>query len=137
MSSFSVPGKIYPSGVAGFSRLTSDILLDFFSINIPYTVFCFSINVILAIIMFKYIGKWFTILSLLQTSIVSLLSTFLKPMFNLNDLILLAIFGGVINGLGGVIALSNNASTGGLDFISIYFSNKYKKSLWNYIFIFN
>lgn len=137
MSSFSIPGNIYPSGVAGFTRLLSDILLDFAHINVPYTIFYFSINVILAIIVYKYIGKWFTLLSLIQTSLVSLLSTFLKPMFSLSELILVAIFGGVLNGFAVGIALANNASTGGLDFVSIYFSNKYKKSTWNYIFIFN
>ena len=137
MSSFSIPGNIYPSGVAGFTRLLSDILLDFCNINIPYTIFYFSINVVLAIIVYKYIGKWFTLLSLLQTSLVSLLSTFLKPMFSLNELILVAIFGGVINGFAVGLALANNASTGGLDFVSIYYSNKYKKSTWNYVFAFN
>lgn len=134
MSSFSVPGNIYPSGIAGISRITSDILRDYININIPYTLFYFLINIVLSIIVFKYIGKVFTILSLLQTSLVSILASFFKPMFSLNELILVAIFGGVINGFACGLALANNASTGGLDFATIYFSNKYKKSIWNYTF---
>ena len=41
LTSFSVPGKLYPSGVSGISRLTSDLLLDFVKINVPYQVFYF------------------------------------------------------------------------------------------------
>lgn len=137
MSSFSVPGNIYPSGVAGLSRLTSDLLLDFLNVNIPFTIFYFSINIILVFIVYKYIGKVFAILSLLQTSLVSLFASFLKPMFPLNEMILIAIFGGIINGFASGLALANNASTGGFDYVSIYFSNKYNKSVWNYIFGFN
>jgi len=137
LSSFSVPGKFYPAGISGFSRLCSDILFDFLYINLPYYFLYFVLNIVLALITYKYIGKWFTIFSLTQISIVTVLSGFLKPMINLNEIILFAIFGGVINGMGAGLALKNNASTGGTDFVTIYFSNKYKKSLWNYTFIFN
>ncbi|MDO4940955.1 MAG: YitT family protein [Erysipelotrichaceae bacterium] len=136
-TSFTEPAGLYPSGVSGFSRLLSNILLDFFQINIPYSYFYFSINLILAIIVFKYIGKWFTCLSLLQTGIVSLLTLYLKPIIVLDEPILLAVFGGVINGISSGLALEHNASTGGLDFLTIYFSNKYNKSLWSYTFGFN
>jgi len=136
-TSFTVPGQLYPSGIMGISRLLSDLLLDFLNINIPYNFFYFTANILLGILVFKYIGKWFTILSVLQTSLVSIFAMFFKPIFNLNDLILIAIFGGVINGIGCGIALSNNASTGGMDFLTIFFSNKYRKSIWNYVFALN
>lgn len=137
MSSFSVPGNMYPSGINGFARLTSDILFDKFDINVKYTIIYFAINLILAIIVYRNIGKMFTFLSLLQTALVSVLSTFFKPMFGLEDLMLISIFGGVINGFASSLALSHNASTGGLDFVTIYFSNKYKRSMWNITFGFN
>lgn len=136
-TSFTEPAGLYPAGISGLSRLTSNVLLDYWNINIPYSVFYFSINLILAIIVFKYIGKWFTCLSLLQTSIVSLLTLYLKPIIILDEPLLLAVFGGVINGLSSGLALEFNASTGGLDFLTIYFSNKYNKSLWSYTFGFN
>lgn len=135
--SFTEPAGLYPAGVSGLSRLSSNVLLDFCNINISYSVFYFSINLLLAIIVFKYIGKWFTCLSLLQTGIVSILTLYLKPIIILDDPLLLAIFGGVINGLSSGLALEFNASTGGLDFLTIYFSNKYNKSLWSYTFAFN
>ena len=137
LSSFAVPGQMYSSGVTGLSRLTSDILLDFFNINIKYTIFLITINLILGTIVYKYIGKAFTFLSLIQTALVSLIASFLKPIINIDDILLLSIFGGILNGFGVGLALTHNASTGGTDFLSIFLANKYKRSMWNLIFGFN
>lgn len=137
LSSFSVPGNIYNAGITGLSRITSDVLRDFFNINIQYTIFYFVINAILAFIVYKYIGKLFTIFSFIETALMSLFASYLKPIIQIDDILLLAIFGGIINGFGVGITLSHNASTGGTDFISIYLSNKLKKSTWNILFGFN
>ena len=51
--------------------------------------------------------------------------------------VLIALFGGVISGFGVSIALTNGASSGGTDFLSIYYSNKYHRSMWDYVFAFN
>ena len=52
-------------------------------------------------------------------------------------MILIAIFGGVVNGAVIGFALSHGASSGGTDFLSIYFSNKYNRSMWNMTFALN
>jgi len=137
LTSFSVPAKIYPSGVTGFARLFSDVLEDFFQIDLPYFYLYLLINVILAIIVYRHIGKLFTIFSLLQTVLVSVFSSLLPAYHILDEKILIAIFGGLINGFGISLALTNGASSGGTDFLSIYYSNKYHKSMWNYVFGFN
>ena len=137
LTSFSVPAGIYPSGFTGFSRLVSDILKDYTGINVPFFYLYMAINIVLAIIVFRYIGRYFTIFSVLQTTMVSVLSSFMAPVRILEDPLLIAIFGGLLNGFAVSIALSNGASSGGLDFLSIYYSNKYHRSMWNYVFIFN
>lgn len=137
LTSFSVPGKIYSSGVTGFSRLLSDILLDSFNINIQYTVFLVTINIFLSIIVYKYVGKLFTILSLTQTILLSILANIFKQYIYIEDIMLISIFGGIVNGFGVGLALSHNASTGGTDFLSIFLANKYKRSTWNFIFALN
>lgn len=134
LSSFSVPGNLYSSGVTGISRLLSDVLLDQFSIDIKYTIFLVAINLVLATIVYKRIGRLFTLLSLTQTILTSIFATFLKPLFTIEDTMLLAIFGGIIGGFGVSLALSHNASSGGMDFLSIFFANKYKRNMWNVIF---
>lgn len=137
LSSFSVPAKVYPSGVIGLVRLISDIMGDFFNINFPYFYLYLFINIILAIIVFKHIGKLFTIFSLIQTILVSILASVFSRYIVLDDRLLVAIFGGLMNGAGAGVALMNGASSGGTDFLSVYYSNKYHRSMWNYVFIFN
>jgi len=135
--SFSMPVNIYPSGVTGFSRIVSDVLADFFNINLPFFYLYMAINVVLAILVFSKIGKMFTIFSLLQTILVSFLSARLQPVHMLDDTLLMAVFGGLLNGFGIGLALTHDASSGGLDFLSIYFSNKFHRSMWDYVLVFN
>ncbi|MBR3264543.1 MAG: YitT family protein, partial [Erysipelotrichaceae bacterium] len=75
LTSFSVPAGIYPSGVSGLSRLLSDILKTFMNYDLPYFYLYLIINIILAFIVFRHIGKLFTIFSLLQTVLVSLFAS--------------------------------------------------------------
>ena len=133
-NSFSIPGQIYSSGLMGFSRLASDVLHDFFNIDISFTVFYISINLLLTFLVYKYIGKLFTYLSLLNVVLVTIICSFMKPLFEIDDILLLSVFGGIVNGFGIGLALKNNACTGGTDFLSIFLSSKYKKTMWNYIF---
>ena len=137
LSSFSVPAKVYPSGVIGLTRLISDVMSEFFNIDFPYFYLYLFINVILAIIVYRHIGKLFTIFSLIQTVLVSVLVSMLGQYIILNDRLLISIFGGLISGAGVGVALMNGASSGGTDFLSVYYSNKYHRSMWNYVFIFN
>ena len=135
--SFSMPVNIYPSGVTGFSRIVSDILGDFFNIDLPFFYLYLIINVLLAILVYRHIGKMFTVFSLLQTVLVSIMTSVFKPLHMLDDTMLIAIFGGLINGFGVGLALTHDASSGGLDFLSIYFSNKFHRSMWDYVLGFN
>lgn len=137
ITSFSIPANIYPGGLSGICRIASDISFDFLNYNLSYSLIYFPINVILSIIVYKTIGKKFTIYSIIQFSLVSLFTSFFKPIFTLDNQLLYSIFGGLIQGLSVGLALSYNFSTGGSDFLSVYFSNKYKKSIWNYTLIVN
>ncbi|MBQ9425027.1 MAG: YitT family protein [Erysipelotrichaceae bacterium] len=137
LTSFSVPAGIYPAGITGFSRLFSDVLRDYFSIDLPFFYLYLLINVILAVIVFRDIGKLFTIFSVLQTTLVSVFSSFIPAFHFFDDPLLIAIFGGLLNGFAISIALTEGASSGGTDFLSIYYSNKFHRSMWDYVFGFN
>lgn len=137
ITSFSIPAGIYPAGLSGISRLLSDVFPKYFNINLSYSVIYFPINILLAVLVYKNIGKKFTIYSIIQFSLVSLFTSFFKPLIVLDNELLYAIFGGVIQGASVGLALAYNFSTGGSDFLSVYFSNKYKKSVWNYTFLIN
>ena len=137
LSSFSVPGHIYPSGILGLSRIVSDIFADFLNVRFSYQYLYVGINMILAVIVYRHIGKLFTIFSLIQTVLASVFASLFGRYIVVNDMILIAIFGGLINGAGAGLALMHGASSGGTDFLSVYYSNKYHKSMWNQVFLFN
>ena len=134
---FTIPAALYPSGFSGISRLISDISTDFFGINLSYSILYFSFNVLVSLFVFKKIGRKFTIYSIVQFTLVSIITNYLPRNFFVSDMLLLSVFGGIVNGLAIGIALTFNFSTGGFDFISVYFSNKFKKDIWNYNFLFN
>lgn len=134
IANFSIPAKLYPSGFSGISRIVSDLLGDFFHINISYSILYLTLNFIVVIFVFTKLGRKFTIYSTIQFLMVSFFTSFFKQIIFINEEILMAIFGGLINGLGVGLALSNNYSTAGFDFVSVFFATKYKKDVWNYIF---
>ncbi len=137
MTNFSKVGGIYPGGFAGISRITVDLFEKYFNIEIPFGVLYFLMNIGPTYLVYRYIGKRFTIYSILQYTLVSFFTAIIPQFMYLTDPLLIAVFGGLFNGLGIGIALRNNASSGGTDFIAIYVSNKYNRPIWNYIMIGN
>lgn len=49
------------------------------------------------------------------------------------DILLISVFGGIINGLGMSLVLNSRACGGGTDFIAMSLSAKYKVSTFNYM----
>lgn len=137
ITSFSQVAGIYPAGFGGISRIISDLTCKYLGFSIPFGVLYMILNIFPTILAFKYIGKYFTIFSILQYVLASLFSGILPPLLTVDDPLLLAVFGGLLNGIGIGIALRNNASSGGTDFISIYVSNRFNKPTWNYFMIAN
>ena len=137
LSSFSIPGKLYPGGFSGIARISNDLLEDFFGISNTFSVIYLSLNLFVALFVFKKIGKRFTIFSLIHITIVSLLTPILKPLINVDDMLLIAVFGGIMAGFSAGIALQHNSSSGGTDFLGVYLSTKYNRSSWNQVLYMN
>jgi uncharacterized membrane-anchored protein YitT (DUF2179 family) len=51
-----------------------------------------------------------------------------------HDILLSAVFGGILNAVPTALCLFAGATGGGTDFIAIFISEKYRKDAWNYIF---
>ena len=137
VTSFSIPGNLYPGGFSGISRIISDLSTNFLNFELSYSVLYLLLNLIVTVFIFNKIGKKFVIYSIIQFSLVAVFTSFLKPIMFLDNVLLYSVFGGLINGFGVGIALNNNFSSGGFDFLSVYFSNKYKKSIFNYTLAIN
>ena len=137
IANFSIPAKLYPSGFSGISRISSDLLHDFCGVDISYSIIYFTLNIVVVFFVYHRLGKKFTIYSTIQFIFVAILTNYFKQIIFINEEILMAIFGGIINGTAIGLALAFNFSTAGFDFVSIFFATKYKKDVWNYIFFVN
>lgn len=96
----------------------------FFHIEIPYTVVNLLLNAIPIYIGFRFIGKKFTLYSCLVIVLGSVLTDLLSGFVITYDILLISIFGGMINGLVISLCLMMEATTGGTDFIAIFLSEK-------------
>lgn len=143
LNTFVHQANLFPGGFAGMSLLIQRAVLKYFGINIPYSLLYLSLNAFPVYISFRYIGTKFTLFSLLMIVLSSVLSdltanlSFFVSFDWTTDMILCALFGGIINGVAITLCLYGDATSGGTDFIAIYFSEKKGKDMWNYIFAWN
>ena len=122
---------MYPSGFAGLSLLLQAIFERFLGLNVPYSVFNLLLNSVPIVISFKFIGKKFTLLSCLAVVLMSLLTDIMPGMVMTSDPLLLSVFGGLIHGFSVSLCLLARATSGGMDFISIYLSEQHGKDSFN------
>lgn len=137
ITNFFNPAKLLAGGFTGLSLLLQHIFSAFLSIDIPFTLIYIPLNLIPAIISFKFIGKRFTVYSLIVIVATSVFTDIIPDFHLTDDILLCAIFGGIISGVSTAICLLLKATTGGTDFISIFISERYGKDAWGYIFMGN
>ena len=137
MNTFVEQGKLVPGGFSGLAKLIQRVGLTFFDMKISFTFLNVLFNAVPAMFAFKLVGKRFTILSCVSLLVVSVLVDSLPVIPITGDILLISVFGGIINGLGMSLILNNRASGGGTDFIAMSLSAKYKISTFNYMLIFS
>ena len=137
LNTFVYTAGLLPGGFTGISLLIQEVFQKFLHIKIPFALFYWGLNIVPALICFRYVGKRFTLLSI-WAIIASGLFTDLFPGLRMtDDVMLCSIFGGIVNGIAISFCLLAGATSGGTDFISIYVSEKTGRSIWNHIFVFN
>ena len=137
LNSFVHVAALFPGGFSGISLLIQRTVEKFAGVKIPYTVLYFALNAIPIVISFKFIGKKFTLYSLLMIALSSILTDVIPPIEFTDDMLLCSVFGGIINGIAITCCLLADATSGGTDFIAIYFSEKRGVDMWNSIFAMN
>ncbi len=137
IKSFIRAGNLIPGGFNGVTLLIQQIGVKFWNINIPFTAVNLLLNAIPVFISFKFIGKKFTGYSCLMIVLSGILTDILPGYPVTNDTLLVCVFGGIINAFSISLCLFANATSGGTDFIAIFFSEKYGIDTWNYIFAAN
>ena len=130
---FMSPSNLIAGGVSGFSL----ILKHFFGLN-PSTIIFIS-NIFLIILAFIFLGKGKTKTTILGSilfpffvSLTEHLSTYIS--FKESELILIAIFGGTLQGLGAGLIFKAGYSTGGTDILNMIVSKIFRISLGNSMF---
>ncbi|MEH7224886.1 YitT family protein [Bacillus sp. JJ1566] len=134
---FLIPADVYSSGFTGVSQLLFRILGDYTPLHISTGVILLLLNIPVAILGWKKVGKAFTLYSFVSVALTSLFLT-LIPLERISDDILLnAVFGAVIQAIGIGLTLKWGASTGGLDIIALVLSRSKDKPIGTYIFTLN
>ncbi|MCR4627920.1 MAG: YitT family protein [Treponema sp.] len=134
LSTFVPAAGMIPGGFTGFGRLAQMLFAKYAGKNIPFSPIYYTLNLIAVVICFKYIGKKFTLYSLLMIFLSGLLADLIPNYEVTHDVLLCSVFGGILNALAISLCLMAGATSGGTDFIAIYVSEKYNKTAWNYIF---
>lgn len=140
---FLAPVKIYDSGISGTSILFSQLTPEFFSLSF----FLLILNIPLFLYGLKRQGSLFTfyaIYSVLIYSVTAFLITDILPIdvsfaspLAKEDLLLCALFGGVISGIGSGTAIRFGGAMDGIEVMAIIFAKRIGISVGTFVMIFN
>ncbi|HUM85298.1 MAG TPA: YitT family protein [Lachnospiraceae bacterium] len=137
INTFVHTGGLLPGGFSGLTLLLIQIIDKASGITLPYGIIYVILNAPPAILSFKLLGRKFTIYSCVVIGLVSLFTGLFPHYVITYDTLLIAVFGGIVNGAAVCICLFARATSGGTDFISIFISEKFGIDAWNYIMAFN
>ena len=140
---FLFPVKLYDSGVSGLSMLLDQVTPPILTLS----VFLLILNVPIFVFGLKKQGLSFTIYSLYARGIYSLVSflimhvlpidvNFVSPLAG-SDLLLCAVFGGLISGIGSGLTIRFGGAIDGVDILSVIFAKKIGISVGSFVMIFN
>ena len=137
LKTFVGTGGLYPGGVSGLSLLIIRLFEMSSGIELPFTVVNVALNALPVYVGFKFIGKNFTLYSCLMIILNSVFADLIPQYIITEDILLIAIFVGMINGFAIGLCLNAGATSGGTDFISIFLSEKRGIDSFNIILGFN
>lgn len=134
LKSFVAAGDLFPGGFTGITRLIQRCALEFAGVELPFGPINLALNAIPAFISFKLVGKRFTIYSCLTIVLTSIFTDLIPSFAITEDILLICIFGGMINGFACSLCLWVRVTSGGTDFIAIPLSERKNVDAWGYIF---
>ena len=140
---FLFPVKLYDSGISGLSMLLDQVTPPLLTLSI----FLLILNIPIFLFGLKKQGLSFTIYSLYAIGIYSLVSflimhvlpidvNFVSPLAG-SDLLLCAVFGGLISGIGSGLTIRFGGAIDGIDVLSVIFAKKIGISIGSFVMIFN
>ena len=132
--SFVQAGDLFPGGFTGLTRLAQRCAQEFWGVTLPCAPINLVLNAIPAAVSFKLIGKRFTMYSCLAIVVSSIFTDLVPSVPVTEDILLICVFGGLINGFSISLCLQARITSGGTDFIAIALAERKNVNAWNYIF---
>lgn len=137
MNFFLIPANVYASGFTGFAQLISSILGEFAPFQLSTGILLFLLNVPVIILGWKKVGRSFTIYSFVSVLLMSFFMEMIPIIQVSSDILLNAVFGGVIAAIGVGLTLKWGASTGGMDIVAMVLSRMQDRPVGTYFFTLN
>lgn len=140
---FLMPVKLYDSGISGTSMLLSQITPP----QLTLSMFLLILNIPLFIFGYKKQGKLFTLYSLytvfmyslgawLITDVLPIDVSFASPLAG-DDLLLCAIFGGLISGVGSGLTIRFGGAIDGIEVMAVVFAKKIGITVGTFVMVYN
>ena len=140
---FLFPVKLYDSGISGLSMLLDQVTPTYLTLSI----FLLVLNIPIFIFGLKRQGIPFTIYSIFTVGVYSFISylimevlpidvSFISPLAG-SDLLLCAIFGGLISGIGSGMTIRFGGAIDGIDILSVVFAKRMGISIGTFVLLFN
>lgn len=134
---FLIGANVYASGFTGVAQLISSVFNDFLGIGVSTGILLFILNIPVAILGWYKVGKGFTVYSVISVVFTTVFLELLPIVIFSEDIILNAVFGGVLAGTGVGITLKLGASTGGMDIVAMVLSRMKDRPIGTYFLLLN
>lgn len=140
---FLYPVNLYDSGVSGTSMLLAQVTPEYMTLSI----FLLILNIPLFLFGLRKQGIVFTVYAVYTVGIYSLFSFLITDVFPVDvsvasplagtDLLLCALFGGVISGVGSGLAIRFGGAMDGIEVMAVIFAKKLGITVGTFVMIYN
>ena len=140
---FLMPVKLYDSGISGTSMLLDQLTPEYLTLSI----FLVVLNVPLFLFGLKKQGWIFTVYAIYSVCIYSLFAWLITDVLPIDvsiasplagtDLLLCALFGGVISGIGSGLAIRYGGAMDGIEVMAVIFAKRLGITVGTFVMIYN
>ncbi len=140
---FLTPVKLYDSGISGTSMLLDQITPGYLTLS----VFLLVLNVPLFLFGLKKQGWLFTVYAIYTVIVYSLFAWLITDVFPIDvsiasplagtDLLLCALFGGMISGVGSGLAIRYGGAMDGIEVMAVIFAKKLGVTVGTFVMMYN
>lgn len=140
---FLTPVKLYDSGISGTSMLLDQITPE----SLTLSLFLLLLNIPLFLFGLKKQGKLFTVYAIYTVAIYSLFAWLITDVLPIDvsiasplagtDLLLCALFGGVISGIGSGLAIRYGGAMDGIEVMAVIFAKKLGITVGTFVMVYN